>query len=210
MIIRELLTEESLQKDKDVYAKLGGWKIWPGLSNLYIDREKDAYIRIAGKNGVEAPIISYMYYKEEIIEFSIWETGFLVNQGAEDIEVKIKKKMLSYKSQIEGIIREFYDVVERYSFSPIKRLNFLVKLDNVAVRRRYYLESIKDDNCKDIIEDAINSIDGLAAEFNLKMKVAFISMERDFDNEFIIAEIKRIGYKVIDVKNGFYSWENNI
>ena len=115
--------------------------------------------------------------------------------------------MLSYKSQIECIIREFYDVVERYSFSPIKRLNFLVKLNNVAVRRRYYLESIKDDNCKDIIEDTINNIDGLAAEFNLKMKVAFISMERDFDNEFIIAEIERIGYKVIDVKNGFYSWE---
>ena len=92
MIIKELLTEESLQKDKDVYAKLGGWKIWPGLSNLYIDREKDAYIRIDGKKGVEAPIVSYMYYQDEIIEFSIWETGFLVNQGADDIEVLITKK----------------------------------------------------------------------------------------------------------------------
>ncbi len=207
MIIRELLTEDSFENDKDIYAKLGGGRICPNLSSLYIDREKEVYIRVIGKKGVETPIISYMYYKDEIIEFWIWEAYLLATQGSEDIEVMLPKKMLKYKLQIEDIIREYYDIVEMYSFSPIKRINFIVKLDNVVVKRRFYLENISDENCKDKIEDAINNIDGLAVELNTRMNVAFVSMEHEFDNEYIISVIEKTGNKVIDVKNGFYSWE---
>ena len=74
------------------------------------------------------------------------------------------------------------------------------KLQNVTGRKTAIVEGMTCENCKARVERAINDLDGLAGQVNLKKKEVRISMERDVDDEIIRAAIERAGYTVTEIR----------
>lgn len=74
------------------------------------------------------------------------------------------------------------------------------KLQNVTGRKTAIVEGMTCENCKARVERAVNDLDGLAGQVNLKKKEVRISMERDVDDEIIRAAIERAGYTVTEIR----------
>ena len=56
------------------------------------------------------------------------------------------------------------------------------------------------DHCKGWVEKAINEIDGASAKVNLKKKEAVVSMAREVEDSEIIAAVKKVGYRVVEIR----------
>ena len=74
------------------------------------------------------------------------------------------------------------------------------KLQNVTARKTAVVEGMTCENCKARVERAINDLDGLAGQVNLRKKEVRISMERDVDDEVIRAAIEKVGYTVVEIR----------
>ena len=74
------------------------------------------------------------------------------------------------------------------------------KLRNVTARKTALVEGMTCENCKARVERAINDLDGLAGQVNLRKKEVRISMERDVDDEVIRTAIEKAGYTVVEIR----------
>ena len=74
------------------------------------------------------------------------------------------------------------------------------KLKNVIATKEIYVEGMKCDNCRARVQNAINEIEGVSAEVDLKKKRAVVKLERDISDEELARIISRQGYEVISVK----------
>ena len=90
-------------KDRFFYEEIKG--LWyKDLSSWCADRENNIFIVCSGKMGVETPVIFYMYFKNCILEFWIWEIEYRYRV----ITVKIPSVLEDYRSEIENTIKLAY------------------------------------------------------------------------------------------------------
>ena len=79
---------------------------------------------------------------------------------------------------------------------PVKQKKHLKKTIGEKV---VIVEGMTCEHCSARVEDSINKIDGAAAEVNLKKGKAFVSMEKQIDDEEIRKAIENAGYKVVEI-----------
>ena len=63
------------------------------------------------------------------------------------------------------------------------------------------------DHCQKHVENALNAIDGVEAEVNLKKNVATVKIRKDVDDSVLRGAIEEAGYEVVTIteKKGLFS-----
>ena len=74
------------------------------------------------------------------------------------------------------------------------------KLQRVVAIKRIEIEGIKCENCKRMIENALNSLNQVNAKVDLKRKEAVVKLGEDVSDEILINAIESRGYKVISIE----------
>ncbi|MDR3112958.1 MAG: cation transporter [Endomicrobium sp.] len=65
------------------------------------------------------------------------------------------------------------------------------------MNRTLYVEGMTCSHCKKRVEDALNAIDGVKAEVNLKKNVAEISLSKAVEDETLKKAVEEAGYRII-------------
>ncbi len=63
-------------------------------------------------------------------------------------------------------------------------------------QKTLHIEGMTCDNCRKRVKNALNKIDGVAAEVNLKKKIAVIHYSREISDEELKNTVENAGYKV--------------
>ena len=61
------------------------------------------------------------------------------------------------------------------------------------------VEGMSCGHCSARVEEALNGIDGVKAEVNLKKKTAYVTLESDVSDETLKAAVENAGYNVTKV-----------
>ncbi len=72
------------------------------------------------------------------------------------------------------------------------------KLSKVLYKRTFQVEGMHCNNCKNRVENAVNSIPGVSGKVNLQKGTVEVSYEQEVDNSIIIREIEKNGYFVLE------------
>lgn len=74
------------------------------------------------------------------------------------------------------------------------------RLKNVVRTITVSVDGMSCEHCKTRVENALNEMAGISARVNLKKKEAYVSMDRQVDNDIIKRTIENTGYKVTSIK----------
>lgn len=75
------------------------------------------------------------------------------------------------------------------------------KLNGPVVEKKIvHIEGMHCENCKARVERAINRIDGVSAEVDLKKKIAVVSCEKPVSDDLITNAVTLLDYKVVSVE----------
>ncbi|WP_026508247.1 heavy-metal-associated domain-containing protein [Butyrivibrio sp. MC2013] len=75
------------------------------------------------------------------------------------------------------------------------------KLNGPVIQKKVFgIDGMHCENCTERVKRALNRIDGISAKINLRKKEALVLYEKEVEDDILIAEIERLGYKVISVK----------
>ncbi len=74
------------------------------------------------------------------------------------------------------------------------------KLQNVVATKEIYIEGMKCDNCRIRVQNALNEMDDVSAEVDLKAKRAVVSLGRKMDDKELSRTICRMGYEVVSME----------
>lgn len=73
------------------------------------------------------------------------------------------------------------------------------KLDHKVIKTvTFHVYGMHYKNCANTVARAVNTIEGASAKVNLNKKTAFVSFDRDVDEELIRNVIRKAGYTVVD------------
>lgn len=76
------------------------------------------------------------------------------------------------------------------------------KLDAPAIgEKRLTIEGMHCENCQARIENAINRLEGVACQVNLRRKIATVSYSREISDEELGQLVEKLGYKVTNIDN---------
>lgn len=72
------------------------------------------------------------------------------------------------------------------------------KLDNPIIKEKVFkIKGMTCQHCVANVTRAINAIEGVSSQVNLKKEEAHVVYDRDVDNQVIITAVKQAGYDVI-------------
>ena len=71
------------------------------------------------------------------------------------------------------------------------------KIKNVIAKKTFKVEGMTCEHCKNRVERAIDDFDGAAGRVSLSKKEVTVLLNREIDDEELIAAIKKAGYEVI-------------
>ena len=72
------------------------------------------------------------------------------------------------------------------------------KLDNPIIKEKVFkIKGMTCQHCVANVTHAINAIEGVSSQVNLKKEEAHVVYDRDVDDQVIIAAVKQAGYDVI-------------
>ena len=74
------------------------------------------------------------------------------------------------------------------------------KLKTVVLQKTVIVEGMTCDHCKNRVERALNEVEGVSANVNLKKKQAVVSMEKEVGEEQIRRVIEKAGYEVVEIR----------
>lgn len=80
------------------------------------------------------------------------------------------------------------------SYKPKKK-----KLSNVIYKKSFAVEGMHCEHCKNRVEEAVNSVKGVAGRVDLKKGRLTVSYAEEVDDELIKSRIERAGYQVTDI-----------
>lgn len=61
------------------------------------------------------------------------------------------------------------------------------------------VEGMSCGHCSARVEEALNNIDGVKAEVNLKKKTAYVTLENEVSDETLKAAVENVGYSVTKI-----------
>lgn len=70
------------------------------------------------------------------------------------------------------------------------------KLSSIAAKKAFYVEGMNCQNCVNRVTEAIQNIDGVSADVNLRGGRVIVSCEKDMDFSVIPPIIEALGYSV--------------
>ena len=82
--------------------------------------------------------------------------------------------------------------------SDIKSKKKILQSPKIA-QKTLIIEGMTCDHCKNTVENALNTLDGVVAEVELKNKRALVSMSRLASDEELKGVVERQGYKVKEI-----------
>jgi len=65
--------------------------------------------------------------------------------------------------------------------------------------KEFLIEGMKCENCKNNVERAVNKIDGVVCEVNLRKNIAKVSYSKEVEDEIIMEAIEDTGFKVKEI-----------
>lgn len=74
------------------------------------------------------------------------------------------------------------------------------KLNNISAEKIMEIEGMTCSNCSTRVENALNRMENVRADVNLRKKEAKITMSENISDEELIRAVEREGYKVISIK----------
>jgi len=80
------------------------------------------------------------------------------------------------------------------SYKPRKK-----KLKKVIYRKKFIIDGMHCEHCKNRVEEVVNDIKGAAGKVNLKNGELTVSYAEQIDDELIKSRVEKAGYIVIDV-----------
>ena len=99
--------------------------------------------------------------------------------------IKATKKHMKGESSCCGGGGEIYQVIEDK------------KLENPIIKEKVFkVKGMTCQHCVASVTRAINAIDGVSSQVNLKKEEAHVVYDRDVDDQVIISAIKQAGYDV--------------
>ena len=79
-----------------------------------------------------------------------------------------------------------------------RNLSSFRKLDNPIIKEKVFkIKGMTCQHCVANVTRAINAIEGVSSQVNLKKEEAHVVYNRDVDDQVIIAAVKQAGYDVI-------------
>lgn len=73
------------------------------------------------------------------------------------------------------------------------------KLKNVLYQKKFKVDGMHCDHCKNKVEEVVNDIKGIAGKVNLKKGELTVFYAEEVDDEQIKARIEQAGYKVTEI-----------
>lgn len=73
------------------------------------------------------------------------------------------------------------------------------KLNHVIGEKTVKIQGMHCENCKNSVERALNGIDGVAANVNLKKNLAVVKMEQEVPDREIQRAVEAAGFEVIEI-----------
>lgn len=73
-------------------------------------------------------------------------------------------------------------------------------MKNIIGHKRVLIEGMTCEHCKNRVENALNSLEGVSAKVNLKKKTAVVSVEKEVEDMQIQKAVEQAGYKVIQIQ----------
>lgn len=69
-----------------------------------------------------------------------------------------------------------------------------------AAEKLLTIEGMHCENCRNRVENLLNDIDGASARVNLRRKRAVVAMDREIDDQILIAAVEKGGYRVTKIE----------
>lgn len=76
------------------------------------------------------------------------------------------------------------------------------KLDGEIIEtKKILIDGMHCDHCRDSVQNALNEIEGLSAQVNLKQNCAIVRSTRKISDEELICAVEEVGFEIKSIEN---------
>ena len=74
------------------------------------------------------------------------------------------------------------------------------RLGHAVATKKLFIEGMHCENCRQKVENALNSLDQVSARVSLRKKAAIVKLGAELPEEVLVAAVESLGYRVTEIR----------